>query len=108
MSRSSDKPRVRVLHAIAWIASIALVLVSIDLLERFAFYEIRERDYRSFARMVRRPIKDTGMALVHGFVGRLDVSDLPEGVPVFDFTLKPEDADALLARDGRHWRDATS
>ena len=97
MSRSPEKPVVRPLHALAWLAAIAAVLVSIDLAERFAFYEVRERDMSSFARMVRRPIKDTGMALVHGIAGDLDVSDLPEGMPIFDFTLKPQDAEALLA-----------
>ena len=97
MSRPPRKPGVRPLHALAWLAAIAAVLVAIDLAERFAFYEIRERDTSSFARMVRRPIKDTGMALLHGLAGDLDVSDLPEGMPVFDFTLKPQDAQALLA-----------
>jgi hypothetical protein len=97
MSRTSQKPGVRPLHALAWLAAIFAVLVGIDLAERFAFYEVRERDMSSFARMVRRPIKDTGMALVHGIAGDLDVSDLPEGMPVFDFTLKPQDAQALLA-----------
>ncbi|TFG94655.1 MAG: hypothetical protein E4H11_06360, partial [Myxococcales bacterium] len=97
MSRTPQKIAVRPLHALAWLAAIAAVLVAIDLAERFAFYEIRERDTSSFARMVRRPIKDTGMALVHGLAGDLDVSDLPEGMPVFDFSLKPQDAEALLA-----------
>ena len=97
MSPAPRKPGVRPLHALAWLAAIASVLVAIDLAERFAFYEIRERDTSSFARMVRRPIKDTGMALLHGLSGDLDVSELPEGVSVFDFTLKPQDEQALLA-----------
>ncbi len=97
MSQSPRKPSVRPLRALLWIAAIAAVLVAIDLAERFAFYEIRPRDRESFARMVRRPIKDTGMALLHGLSGDLDASDLPEGMPVFDFYLKPQDAKALLA-----------
>jgi len=97
MSQAPQKPRVRPLHALAWLAAIAAVMVTIDLAERFAFYEIRERDMSSFPRMVRRPIKDTGMALVHGLAGDLDVSDLPEGMPIYDFTLKPRDRQALLA-----------
>ena len=78
MSPALRKPGVRPLHALAWLAAIAAVLVGIDLAERFAFYEIRERDTSSFARMVRRPIKDTGMALLHGLAGDLDLSELPE------------------------------
>jgi hypothetical protein len=96
MSRAPERFRLRVRHAVLWVAAIAVVLVGIDLAERFAFYEVRERDMRSFPRMVRRPIKDTGLALLHGFSGDLDVRDLPEGMPVFDFYLKPRDAEALL------------
>jgi hypothetical protein len=97
MSPAPRNSGLRPWHALVWLATIAAVLIAIDLAERFAFYEIRERDQSSFARMVRRPIKDTGMALLHGLAGDLDVSDLPEGMPVFDFTLKPQDAKALLA-----------
>src|SRR5262249_43831726 len=89
--------RVRVLPALAWLAAIAVALVGIDLAERFALYQIRERDLSSFPRMVRRPIKDTGLALLHGFSGELDGSDVPEGVPTFDFYLKPDDARGLAA-----------
>ncbi len=97
MSHAPERPRVRVLPALLWIAAIAAALVAIDLAERFAFYEVRERDRSSFPRMVRRPIKDTGLALLHGVAGELDPKDLPEGIPVFDFTLKPQDAAQLAA-----------
>ena len=90
--------RVRARSAILWIAAIAATLIGIDLAERFAFYQILPRDHSSFARMVRRPIKDTGLALLHGLAGDLDVEGLPEqALPVFDFTLKPRDAESLLA-----------
>jgi hypothetical protein len=95
MSREPERPRVRALPALAWIAAIAAALVGIDLAERFAFYEIRDRDQTSFPRMVRRPIKDTGLALLHGVTGELDARDIPEGIPVFDFYLKPQDAARL-------------
>ena len=97
MSQPPERPRVRPLAALLWLAAIAAVLVGIDLAERFAFYEIRERDQSSFARSVRRPIKDTGLALLHGAYGELDAADVPEGIPVFDFYLKPDDAAALAS-----------
>jgi hypothetical protein len=101
MSREPERPRVRALPALAWIAAIAAALVGIDLAERFAFYEIQPQDRRSFPRMVRRPIKDTGLALLHGFRGELDAQNLPEGVPVFDFYLKPEDTARLATHMNR-------
>ncbi len=97
MSRAPERPRVRALPALAWIAAIAAALVGIDLAQRFAFYEVRDRDLTSFPRMVRRPIKDTGLALLHGFSGELDAQDFPEGIPVFDFYLKPREAAQLAA-----------
>jgi hypothetical protein len=97
MSRSDGRPRARVLPACLWAAAIAAALVGIDLAERFAFYEIRPRDRSSLARAARRPIKDTGLALLHGFAGELDLAGLPEGIAVFDFHLKPRDEERLLA-----------
>jgi hypothetical protein len=97
MSRGDERPRVRIVPALLWLAAIALALVGIDLAERFAFYEVRPRDRTSIARTVRRPIKDTGLALLHGFAPRIDLDELPEGIPVFDFTLKAQDAERLRA-----------
>ncbi|HZO09271.1 MAG TPA: hypothetical protein VFC77_07830, partial [Myxococcota bacterium] len=93
---SRDERRVRLPAAALWLAAIAVALIGIDLAERFAFYAIRPSDRTSFARSVRRPIKDSGLALLHGFSGTLDVSGLPAGTPVFDFHLKPRDAERLL------------
>src|SRR4029453_1993648 len=73
--------RVRLPAAALWLAAIAVALIGIDLAERFALYEIRPRDRSSFARSVRRPIKDSGLALLHGLSGTLDVSGLPAGTP---------------------------
>ena len=101
MSQPPERPRVRALPALVWIAAIAAALVGIDLAQRFAFYQIEGRDRDSFPRMVRRPIKDTGLALLHGFSGELDAQDLPEGVPVFDFYLKPEDTARLATHMNR-------
>jgi hypothetical protein len=98
MSRGPcERPRVGVLPALLWLAAIALALVAIDLAERFALYEIRPRDRAEVARMLRRPVKDTGLALLHGVAGELDTGRLPEGIPVFDFHLKARDAERLRA-----------
>jgi hypothetical protein len=96
MSEERPRPRVSIRGVLLFSVAIAAALVAIDLAERFVLYEIRERDRRSFPRMVRRPIKDTALALMHGLLPKRIPGDAD--VPVFDFYFKPRDAEALLAK----------
>jgi hypothetical protein len=82
---------------LVWLALVVGLLVAADLAQRFLLYDVTRKDKGSLVRLARRPVKDTLLGLLHTFPQRVDSGASAVPVPIFDFTLKPED-EALLRR----------
>ncbi len=87
-------------RALGWLALVAGLLTGADLTERFLLYDQAKKDKGSLARFVRRPVKDSALALLHALPNGIEApaSAAGEPVPVFDFYLKPEDEAYLRER----------
>ena len=86
-------------RALLWLALVAVLLVGADMAERFLLYGTAKKDSGSLVRFARRPVKDTALALLHSFPGRIEAPPESAGsVPVFDFYFKPADEAFLRSR----------
>ncbi len=93
--RAADRPPVTWGKAFLWLALVAGFLVAADQVERLALYDVATKDRGSPVNLARRPVKDLVLRGLHALPRGLEN---PDGLPVFDFYLKPEDEASLRAQ----------
>jgi hypothetical protein len=71
---------------------VGALLFGLDLVQRLVAYDVLKADRGSVPRSVRRPMKDTLLWALQGLGG----SPSAEGLPVFDFYLRPRDKALLM------------
>ena len=82
-------------RVLVWFTLVGVLLLALDLTERFLLYEIVPGDVGSMKGLARRPVKDTALALLHGLVQQPRV---PAELPVWDFYMKPRDEELLRSQ----------
>ena len=87
MSPERPPGPLRLSRVLIWLAAVAGLLVLADLAERLFLYQVLEQDRTRTWGAVRRPLKDTALALVQ----RLPTARGGTELAVFDFYLKPDD-----------------
>lgn len=82
-------------RAALWLAAVAAVLVAADLAQRLLLYDVVARDSGRLTGTLRRPVKDTALAILQRLPSSADDAD---ALPIFDFYMKPDDERELRSQ----------